>query len=79
MDRRRFGLTDLILCEVLQGAQNEAVAARLTRELLLFEIFAAGSRELAIASARNNRTLRAHGITVRKAIDCLIAAFCIGK
>jgi predicted nucleic acid-binding protein len=36
------------------------------------------SRNCAIAeSARNYRTLRALGITVRGTVDCLIATFCM--
>jgi predicted nucleic acid-binding protein len=42
-----------------------------------FEIFDTCGVELPIASARNYRQLRARGLTVRKTIDCLIAAFCI--
>ena len=34
-------------------------------------------RELALASARNYRLLRQHGITIRKTIDVMIATFCI--
>jgi predicted nucleic acid-binding protein len=30
-----------------------------------------------VAAARDYRTLRTHGYTVRKTIDCLIAAFCL--
>jgi hypothetical protein len=32
-------------------------------------------RELALASARNYRLLRQHGITIRKTIDVMIATF----
>jgi predicted nucleic acid-binding protein len=34
---------------------------------------------LAVASARNYRSLRAKGITIRKTIDCFIATFCIER
>lgn len=75
--RQRLGLTDLILCEVLQGIPSDQQAARVLRDLRQFEIFDTGGAELAIASARNYRHLRARGLTVRKTIDCLIATFCI--
>lgn len=75
--RQRLGLTDLILCEVLQGMASESQARRVWRELQQFEVFETGSVDLAIAAARNYRQLRSHGLTVRKTIDCLIATFCL--
>ena len=75
--RMRLGLTDLILCELLQGVRGDAVFAQVRREMLRFEVFSTGGMEMAIASAENFRALRAKGITVRKTIDCLIATFCI--
>jgi predicted nucleic acid-binding protein len=75
--RQRFGLTDLILCEVLQGIRGEKEFSQVRRELGKFELFATGGEELAVAAALNFRTLRERGRTVRKTIDCLIATFCI--
>lgn len=75
--RQRLGLTDLILCEVLQGVRDDLVLKRVERELLKFEVFETGGKDLAIAAARNFRTLRRQGHTVRKTIDCLIATFCL--
>lgn len=75
--RRRLGLTDLILCEVLQGVRDDAGLKRVQRELLKFEVFETGGKELAIAAAWNFRALRRRGHTVRKTIDCLIATFCL--
>jgi predicted nucleic acid-binding protein len=77
LTRQRLGLTDLILCEVLQEIPSDQQAARVLRDLRHFEIFGTGSVELAIAAARNYRHLRSRGLTVRKTIDCLIATFCI--
>lgn len=75
--RQLFGLTDLILCEVLQGIRDEASFAQVLDELTAFDIFDSGGERLAIEAARNFRTLRQRGHTVRKTIDCLIATFCI--
>jgi predicted nucleic acid-binding protein len=75
--RQRLGLTDLVLCEVLQGVTSEAQAAEVLRELQQFEIFDTGGVGLATAAARNYRLLRTRGVTVRKTIDCLIATFCL--
>jgi len=77
LGRLRFGLTDLILCEVLQGIRDERTFTRVLRELRRFEVFDTGGQELAIAAARNFLSLRQRGRTVRKTIDCLIATFCL--
>ena len=77
LQRQRLGLTDLILCEVLQGIRDQDSFARVQAELLKFQVFHTGGTGLAIASARNYRDLRQHGYTVRKTIDCLIATFCL--
>jgi predicted nucleic acid-binding protein len=73
----RVALTDLILCEVLQGIRGDDLFASIRHELLGFEIFHTDGTDLALASATNYRTLRKQGITVRSTIDCLIATFCI--
>jgi predicted nucleic acid-binding protein len=73
----RLGLTDLTLCEVLQGMRNDEIHAVVRKELLELEVYATGGVELALAAAENYRSLRKRGITVRTTIDCLIATFCI--
>ena len=77
LTRQRLGLTDLILCEVLQGVRGDAAFAQVRDELLRFQVFETGGKELAIASALSYRTLREKGYTVRRTIDCLIATFCL--
>lgn len=77
MDRQRFGLTSIILAEVLQGATSDRDARRLESELLRLEVFDNLTAAVAIAAGRNCRTLRASGHTPRKTIDVLIATFCI--
>lgn len=77
LDRERLGLTDIILCEILQGIRDDAAFTRVRRSLSRFELFEMGGEVLAIASARNHRFLRSQGYTVRKTIDCLIATFCL--
>jgi hypothetical protein len=73
----RLGLTDLILCEVLQGIPDERSFRTVLRELQRCEIFETGGVRLAVATAENYRTLRSTGRTVRRTIDCLIATFCL--
>lgn len=77
LDRQRLGLTDIILCEVLQGVRDDAAAKKLEATLLTLEVFETGSVALAREAAHNYRTLRRRGHTVRKTIDCLIATFCL--
>ena len=77
MLQQPLGLTDLILCEVLQGIRDELTFRRIRREFSRFTIFPSGGEDLAVASAQNYRFLRARGHTVRKTIDCLIATFCL--
>jgi predicted nucleic acid-binding protein len=75
--RQRLGLTDLILCEVLQGIRDSGEFKRVRDELLTFEVLPAGGVGIAITAAENYRTLRQRGYTVRKTIDCWIATFCL--
>lgn len=77
VERQRLGLTDLILCEVLEGIRDDASFSRVQRQLRKFEVFETGGAELAVTAARNFRKLRQRGYTVRKTIDCLIATFCL--
>jgi predicted nucleic acid-binding protein len=77
LHQKRFGLTDIILCEVLQGIRHEKVFKQVQAELLRFQIFHTAGTALALAAAQNYRGLRGRGYTVRKTIDCLIATFCL--
>lgn len=77
LTRQRLGLTDLILCEILQGIRNDADFLQIRAELLKLHLFTTGGSDVAVAAAQNYRTLRKRGLTVRKTIDCLIATFCI--
>lgn len=73
----RLGLTDLILCEVLQGVPTDSQFDAVQEELLRFEVFETGTVELAVEAALNYRRLRVAGRTIRKTIDCLIATYCL--
>ncbi|HZB88423.1 MAG TPA: PIN domain nuclease [Terracidiphilus sp.] len=74
---RHVGITNLVLAEVLQGVRDNRAFLATESALNRFVFFEIGTRELAIRSASNYRTLRAAGITIRSTIDCLIATFCI--
>jgi predicted nucleic acid-binding protein len=79
LGRQPLGLTDLILCEILQGVQPESAVAQVRSELKRFELFETGGEDLAVAAAENFRKLRKRGRTVRKTIDGLIATFCLTR
>lgn len=68
---------DLVLVEVLQGFHTDRdfrTALALFDTLSVVEI---GGRDVAIEAADNFRRLRAHGVTVRKTIDTIMATYCI--
>jgi hypothetical protein len=68
---------DLILTEVLQGFDDERdfnEARKMLTSLIVVEL---GGEEIAIQSAKNFRSLRNLGVTVRKTIDTVIATRCM--
>ena len=68
---------DLMLCEVLQGLDSERAAREVESLLRRFEIVPMAGEAIATAAARNFRSLRRRGITVRKTIDLFIGTWCI--
>src|SRR5690242_16666387 len=64
---------DLIFAEVLQGFNSDIEFHQARRLLDSLDLIEIGGREIALQAARNFRTLRARGITIRKTIDTLIA------
>lgn len=75
----RIVVPDLVLFEVLRGFRFEREwrqAKALLESLAIEEV---GGRELAVEAAQHYRSLRAAGITVRSALDVLIASFCIDR
>jgi predicted nucleic acid-binding protein len=68
---------DLILAEVLQGFASERQFGQALAMLRSLEPITIGGQDIAEQAARNFRTLRAKGVTVRKTIDTLIATRCI--
>lgn len=68
---------DLILTEVLQGFASERDFNHARRLLATLDIVTLGGEAIALQAARNYRTLRAQGVTIRKTIDTVIATRCI--
>ena len=72
-----LAIGDLILAEVLQGLSGERDFEEARKLLTTLTVVDLVGQEIAIQAARNFRTLRGMGITVRKTVDCIIATRCI--
>ena len=68
---------DLILTEVLQGFISEREFNQARRLLEAFQVIDIGGFDVVVQAARNYRSLRTMGVTVRKTIDTVIATRCI--
>ena len=73
----RLALGDLILAEVLQGVRDEREFNTVRKALEDFTLVELAGKRIAIQAARNFRTLRGLGVTVRKTIETIIATRCI--
>ncbi len=77
LDSEEVIVGDLMLCEVLQGLESERTARQVETHLRRFDVVSMAGDAIAVAAARNFRSLRRRGITVRKTIDLLIGTWCI--
>lgn len=68
---------DLVLLELLQGARDDAHAARMERGLRQFPMVRLLDENLAVRAAGHYRKLRERGITIRKTADLIIGTYCI--
>ena len=66
-----------MLAEVLQGFDGEKEFERALELLETLDRIDIAGHDVAVQAARNFRSLRAKGVTVRKTIDTLIATRCI--
>lgn len=73
----RVVVPDLVLFEVLRGFRREHDLRQAQALMLSMNVERTGGAELALEAAQHYRDLRKSGITVRSAIDVLVAAFCI--
>jgi predicted nucleic acid-binding protein len=73
----RLVVPDLVLFEVLRGFREERALRQARLLLQTLHVEPCGGEDLALAAAGHYRHLRARGITVRSAIDVMVAAFCI--
>lgn len=72
-----LALTDVVLTEVLQGLRSEREARLAERHLRAFPILRLSGVEDFVLAAELYRTARGAGVTIRKTLDCLIAAPCV--
>ncbi len=70
---------DLVLYEVLRGFRHERDYLQAQQLMLSMTVENTGGQALAQQAAQHYRSLRAVGITVRSAIDVLVATFCIAR
>jgi predicted nucleic acid-binding protein len=70
---------DLVLFEVLRGFRQERDWRRARTLLESIGIAPVGGHALAVEAAQHYRSLRQQGVTVRSALDVLIATFCIER
>ena len=73
----RLAIGDLILAEVLQGFSSDRQFREAHKMLSSLVMIDLGGKEVAVQAARNFRTLRKLGVTVRETIHTLIATRCI--
>lgn len=76
-DEGDLALTGVILTEVLQGIRRERDFRRVKESLLEFPLHDPLGPATWLGAAEIYRACRRRGRTVRKTIDCLIAAVCL--
>jgi predicted nucleic acid-binding protein len=72
-----IALTDVVLTEILQGLRSDREAHLVERHMRAFPILRLEGLEDFALAASLYRTARRAGITIRKTLDCLIAAPCV--
>ena len=75
----RLVVPDLVLFEVLRGFRDERDHRQARTLLEGLSVEPACDPDLALHAADHYRSLRSQGITVRSAIDVLVASFCIER
>lgn len=76
-DGAPMALTDVIFTEVLQGFRTEREASLVERRLRAFPVLRLETLDDFALAAGLYRQARRAGATIRKTLDCLIAAPCV--
>jgi len=72
-----IAITEIILAEILQGIEEDKNYKKVKNYLLEFPIQKQNGTETYLKAAQIYRDCRKKGKTVRKTIDCIIAAICM--
>lgn len=72
-----IAITEIIVTEILQGIKSDKDFKTVKEYLLEFPVYSPKGMETYLEAARIYRECRKRGKTVRKTIDCIIAAICI--
>ncbi len=72
-----IALTDIVVTEVLQGLRSDREARLVKRYLRAFPILRLDGLDDFVLAADLYRAARRAGVTIRKTLDCLIAAPCV--
>jgi predicted nucleic acid-binding protein len=70
-------LTDVIFAEILQGLASDDEAETVERHLRAFPVLRLEGLDDFALAASLYRNARKQGVTIRKTLDCLIAAPCV--
>lgn len=76
-DGAPLALTDVIFTEILQGFRQEQEARRVEQHLRAFPMLRLEDLDDCARAAELYRKARRAGVTIRKTLDCLIAAPCV--
>lgn len=70
-------ITEVVLTEVLQGIKDDRAFRMVKGYLLEFPIYRPKGVQTYLQAAQIHRDCRKKGKTVRKTVDCIIAAICL--
>lgn len=76
-DEEDLCITEIILAEILQGIKSDRDFRKVKDYLLEFQIYSPKGVKTYLKAAEIYRTCRKKGKTVRKTVDCIIAAIAI--
>lgn len=72
-----IALTDVVLAEILQGLRDDHTVRRVDKRLAEFDVLRLRTLDDFRNAAALYRRARSKGRTIRRTLDCLIAAVCV--
>lgn len=78
-EEEEIALTEIILAEILQGIKKDRDYKKIKTFLLDFPVHRPQGLETYLKAAQIFRNCRKKGKTIRKTVDCIIAAICIER